>query len=107
MKRDLTVEQRLETNRTREQKDRLDILDIMQEVRRAESLNATAEAFCNAATRLIEIDAAMVVLVQADASLLTIGTGGQELGGVTSGVTLDVPQPERLIERTKSRRLVA
>ena len=74
----------------------------MQEVRRAETLNATAEAFCSAATRLSEIDAVMVVLVQGDGSLLTIGTGGQELGGVSSGTVLDFPQPERLIERTKS-----
>lgn len=102
VKRDLTIERRLETSRTREQKDRLDILDIMQEVRRAESLGATAEAFCSAAIRLSEVDAAMVVLVQGDGSLLTIGTGGEQLGGVTSGTTLDFPQPERLIERTKS-----
>jgi PAS domain S-box-containing protein len=100
VKRDLTVERRLETIRTREQKDRLDVLDIIQEVRRGESLHTTAEAFCRAATNLTSIDSALMVLIQADGTLLTIGTGGESLGGATSGATLEYPFPERLIERT-------
>jgi PAS domain S-box-containing protein len=100
VKRDLTVERRLETIRTREQKDRLDVLDIIQVVRRGETLHTTAEAFCRAATNLASIDSALMVLVQSDGSLLTIGTGGENLGGATSGATLDYPHPERLIERT-------
>jgi PAS domain S-box-containing protein len=100
VKRDLTVERRLETIRTREQKDRLDVLDIIQEVRRGESLHTTAEAFCRAATNLNSIDAALMVLIQSDGKLLTIGTGGESFGGAASGATLDYPHPERLIERT-------
>jgi PAS domain S-box-containing protein len=100
VKRDLTNERRLETHRTREQKDRLAILDIMQEVRRADSLRETAEAFCRAATNLSSIDAAVMVLVQGDGTLLTIGTGGEHLGGAASGSTLDFPRPEYLIERS-------
>ncbi|MGH3733076.1 MAG: PAS domain S-box protein [Acidimicrobiales bacterium] len=102
VKRDLTVERRLETNRTREQRDRLDILDIMQDVRRGESLQNTAEAFCRAAANLVDIDAALMVLVQGDGTLLTIGTGGEELAGATSGVTLEFQNPELLIERTEA-----
>ncbi|HEV3186731.1 MAG TPA: PAS domain S-box protein [Acidimicrobiales bacterium] len=102
VKRDLTVEQRLETHRTREQHDRLAILDIMQEVRRADSLRETAEAFCRAGTNLTSIDAALLVLVQADGTLLTIGTGGEQLGGAASGSTLEFPRPEYLIERSNA-----
>jgi PAS domain S-box-containing protein len=102
VKRDLTVERRLETNRTREQRDRLDILDIMQDVRRADSLHETAEAFCRATANLVDIDAALMVLVQGDGTLLTIGTGGDELGGATSGVVLEFQNPELLIERTEA-----
>jgi PAS domain S-box-containing protein len=102
VKRDLTVERRLETNRTREQRDRLDILDIMQDVRRGASLHETAETFCRAVANLVEIDAALMVLVQGDGTLLTIGTGGDELGGATSGVTLQFQNPELLIERTEA-----
>ncbi len=102
VKRDLTVERRLETIRTREQKDRLDVLDIIQMVRRGETLHTTAEAFCRAATNLTSIDSALMVLVQGDRTLLTIGTGGENLGGATSGTTLQYPHPERLIERTLS-----
>jgi PAS domain S-box-containing protein len=102
VKRDLTVERRLETNRTREQRDRLDILDIMQDVRRGDSLHETAETFCRAAANLVEIDAALMVLVQGDGTLLTIGTGGDELGGATSGVVLEFQNPEVLIERTEA-----
>jgi PAS domain S-box-containing protein len=102
VKRDLTVERRLETNRTREQRDRLDILDIMQDVRRGDSLHETAEAFCRAAANLVDIDAALMVLVQGDGTLLTIGTGGDELGGATSGVILEFQNPELLIERTEA-----
>ena len=100
VKRDLTIEQRLETHRTREQRDRLAIFDIMQEVRRADSLRETAEAFCRACTQLASIDAAVLVLVQADGTLLTIGTGGEQLGGAASGSTLEFPHPEYLIERS-------
>ena len=102
VKRDLTVERRLETIRTREQKDRLDVLDIIQVVRRGESLHTTAEDFCRAATNLASIDSALMVLIQSDGTLLTIGTGGESLGGATSGATLDFPRPERLIERTRA-----
>jgi len=100
VKRDLTNERRLETHRTREQRDRLDILDIMQEVRRADSLLETAEAFCQATTNLACIDAALLVLVQSDGTLLTIGTGGENVGGTTIGSTLEFPHPERLTGRT-------
>ncbi len=65
VKRDLTLERRQEVNRSREQRDRLDILDIMQDVRRAGSLPETAEAFCRAAAKLVDIDAVITVLVQA------------------------------------------
>jgi PAS domain S-box-containing protein len=100
VKRDLTIERRLETNRSREQRDRLAILDIMQEVRRGESLHATAERFCHAATTLASIDAALTVLVQGDGTLLTIGTGGAELGGATSGAVLAFANPATIVERT-------
>ncbi len=100
VKRDLTIERRLETNRSREQRDRLAILDIMQEVRRGDSLHATAERFCKAATALASIDAALTVLVQGDGTLLTIGTGGAELGGATSGAVLQFANPESIVERT-------
>jgi PAS domain S-box-containing protein len=100
VKRDLTIERRLETNRSREQRDRLAILDIMQEVRRGDSLHATAERFCRATTSLASIDAALTVLIQGDGTLLTIGTGGAELGGATSGAVLQFANPESIVERT-------
>jgi PAS domain S-box-containing protein len=100
VKRDLTIERRLETNRSREQRDRLAILDVMQEVRRGDSLQATAERFCRAATTMASIDAALTVLVQGDGTLLTIGTGGAELGGATSGAVLEFANPESIVERT-------
>ena len=102
VKRDLTVERRQESNRSREQRDRLDVLEIMQDVRRGESLPETAEAFCRAAVSLVGIDAAITVLVQADGTLLTIGTGGDELGGATSGVPLAFANPEALVKRTEA-----
>ena len=100
VKRDLTNERLLETNRSREQRDRLAILDVMQEVRRGDSLQATAEKFCRAVTTLASIDAALTVLVQGDGTLLTIGTGGAELGGATSGAVLAFADPESIVERT-------
>ncbi len=102
VKRDLTVERRLETIRTQEQRDRLDVLDIIKEVRRGESLHSTAEAFCRAATTLTSIDSALMVLLQSDGTLLTIGTGGEGFGGARSGVTFAFPRPDLLIERTKA-----
>ena len=100
VKRDLTVERRLETSRTREQRDRLEVLDIMQDVRRGETLQATAESFCHAATNLDLIDGALMVFVQADGTLLSIGSGGEHFGVARSGSVLDTQSPGRLVERT-------
>ncbi len=89
VKRDLTVERRQESNRSREQRDRLDVLEIMQDVRRGESLPETAEAFCRAAVSLVghrRRDNGPGP--GATGRCLTIGTGGDELGGATSGVPL-------------------
>ena len=91
MKRDLTVERCLETIRTRERKDRLDVSDIIQVVRCGETLHTAAEAFCRAATNLTSIDSAIMVLVQNDETLLTIGTGGENPGGATSDGALEFP----------------
>lgn len=102
VKTDLTNERRLETNRSREQRDRLAILDIMQEVRRGQSLHATAERFCHATTALSSIDASLVVLIQGDGTLLTIGTAGAELGGATSGAVLEFQRPETIVERSEA-----
>jgi PAS domain S-box-containing protein len=102
VKRDLTLERRQETNRSREQRDRLDVLDIMQDVRRGSSLHETAEAFCTAAAKLVDIDAVITVLVQRDGSLLTIGTGGDRLADARSGSILGFQKPEALVERTEA-----
>ena len=71
VKRDLTNERLLETNRSREQRDRLAILDVMQEVRRGDSLQATAEKFCRAVTTLASIDARSPYSSKATGQLLT------------------------------------
>jgi len=76
VKHDLTNERRLEANLSREQGDRDAIVEVMREVRPTTSLEVTADAFCEAASRLAGIDAAALMLVGDAHELTTVAYRG-------------------------------
>lgn len=76
VKHDLTNERRLEANLSREQGDRDAIVEVMREVHPTTSLEVTADAFCEAASRLAGIDAAALMLVGDAHELTTVAYRG-------------------------------
>ncbi len=100
VKRDVTVLRRLEAALTQGQRDRGRIVDVMQLIRPAETLEATAYALCQAVTTLESIDSAAVLLVGDDGSVRSMASAGVALPGVEDGKRVSVADPSRLVART-------
>lgn len=73
VRRDLTVERRLEADLGRAYDDREAMVDIMGRVRPAETLEATVTAFAEALLHLDDIDVAFVLLAGHDGRYIPIG----------------------------------
>jgi len=86
VKHDLTIERRLQADLSREQSDRSAIVGVMRELRPEATLVATAGAFCEAATRLTDVDAVCVVLIEEGGGFMPIAASG------TGVFNLDDPQ---------------
>jgi len=100
MKRDLTVERRLEAHLGREQNDRLALVELMEKVRPAATMEATAAAFSQAVTALDDIDAARVFLIEPNGAIIPIGIVGPTILGWQAGEPLNLAQLDRIIEVT-------
>lgn len=98
VKHDLTVERRLRADLDREQQDHQAIVSVMREIRQSDSLYATADAFCEAATRLSDIDVACVLLLENHGSMLPIAISGSDLFDIGNAPWLFVAAPERIQE---------
>lgn len=76
VKHDLTSERRLEAELQRETSDRDAVVDIMREIRPLMTLDATADAFCEAATRLEGVDAAALGRVSHRREFVSVANRG-------------------------------
>jgi len=76
VKHDMTQENLLHENLSREERDRDTIVSLMREVRQAETVEATAAHLCELATTLDSVDAACLLLIQRDGGLVPIGISG-------------------------------
>ena len=76
VKHDLTSVRRLEAELSREQMDRDAIVEVMREVHPAATFEGTADAFCEAATRVAGIDAAALMLMSEQRVLLPVAFRG-------------------------------
>lgn len=99
-KHDRTVERRLEADLSRWQSDRTAIIDLMNRVRPAESVEATAAAFCEEVTHLEGIHGAMVMLLQSDGTLVAGGSAGLHMPGFEFGRAIQVEQLDVVISAT-------
>ena len=97
VKHDLTTERRLEADLSREQRDRNSIVEVMRAIRPGETIQATAGAFCETATRLANVDATCVMLLDDSGSLMPVALSGSKFCDVNEEF-LPVPNVE-LLER--------
>ncbi len=84
VKRDLSVQRRLEANVERGERDAQDVVSLMREVRPLETFEETAASFCDALLRIDFIDATLITLRQVDGTLIS---------AAAAGVTLEALQP--------------
>jgi PAS domain S-box-containing protein len=99
VKHDLTTERRLEADLSREQRDRNSIVEVMRAIRPAETIQATAGAFCETATRLANVDAMCVMLRDDSGALLPVALSGSKIFDVNEEFLL-IPKVD-LLERIK------
>ncbi|HEV2426800.1 MAG TPA: EAL domain-containing protein, partial [Acidimicrobiales bacterium] len=93
VKHDLTNERRLEASLDQARADHGAIVAAMRDVQPAETVHASAGAFCEAATRLPGVDAAAVLLLDGERALLPVGVSGSRVldaGGPTSIALADL-----------------
>lgn len=76
VKRDLTVERRLQANLTSDSNDRTTILEIMREMRPVSSLAAMANLFCRLVTRIDGVDTSTLMILHLDGTLSVMGQHG-------------------------------
>ena len=76
VRHDVSEERRLRTDLTRVESDRASVVEVMRELRPAATLDATAWMFCEAATRLADVDVAAVLLIEEDDRLRPISESG-------------------------------
>jgi PAS domain S-box-containing protein len=76
---DQSVDRRAQASDSQWKNGRGAMAQLMNQVRPAETIEGTASAFCEAATDLDGIDAALVVLVHADGLITLVAAAGLEL----------------------------
>ncbi len=79
VRHDVSEEQRLRTDLSRVESDRASVVEVMRELRPASTLEATAWMFCEAATRLADIDVAAVLLIEENERLRPIAASGTSM----------------------------
>ncbi|MFI5036200.1 MAG: PAS domain S-box protein [Acidimicrobiales bacterium] len=92
VKHDVTAERKLESDLTRVRGDRDAVLDVMREIRPAKTLEATAWMFCDAATRLADIDVAAILLLERDGRLRPVAISGSNIFGSSEPFSTDAPE---------------
>jgi PAS domain S-box-containing protein len=101
VKHDLTNERRLEgleADLSREQIDRKAIVEVMRDIRPADTMLATAQIFCEAVTRLPNTAAASVLLREDDGRLLPVASSGTRVFDVVDGESFLPDNPGRFAE---------
>ena len=107
VKHDLTVERRLQADLSREQSDRSAIVGVMRELRPGPTLVATAGAFCEAATRLTDVDAVCVVLIEESGGFMPIAASGTAVFDLDAPRVLYPNDPEQIARVVEGPMLVS
>ncbi len=99
VRRNISRELRLESDLDRLRSDRDSIVRVMAEVRVGATIEATAASFCEAVTRVADVDIARVLLVEPD-GVVPLGIVGPGILGWDIGVPLTFDHLPELLERT-------
>ncbi len=100
VKRDLSVERRLEADVIRGERDSQDVVNLMREIRPGDSLFETLSSFTAALLKLDFVDAAVVFLRQPGDVFTVAGAAGISLASLQPGRAVDVLDPSMFLARS-------
>ena len=103
VKRDLSVERRLEAHVERGNRDAQDIANLMREVRSTPTIEGSALALCQALLRLDFVDAAAIFLRGANDDFVVSGSAGVTLDELEPGRVVDVRSPSAFLAQRRRR----
>ena len=87
VKHDLSTERKLEADLSREQEDRLTIVEVMNQIDEAGSIEAVADRFCRGLTSLSDIDVALV-LINGTGGMVPVAISGASLDEMGGGAPI-------------------
>jgi PAS domain S-box-containing protein len=90
------IDRRHEAHVSREARDKSTIVEVMRQMRPANTVQAAAGAFCEAVTRLSHFDAACVLLCESDGTLRPVAISGSKMIDINDGRTITPSDPERI-----------
>ncbi|MCB0983859.1 MAG: EAL domain-containing protein [Ilumatobacter sp.] len=98
VKRDLSAIRRAEAALMRSRSDREAALDVMRDVRLAESIEETAASLSQSMLRLEQIDASIILLINAAGEFVPVGSVGDVGIEFPLGVPVSVPAADRVLD---------
>jgi len=102
VRRNISRERRLEADLDRLRNDRDSVVRAMGEVRAGATLEVTASSFCQAVTRLADLDIARVLLVESDDEVVPLGITGPGYLDWEVGVPVAFDFLPLMLERTRN-----
>ena len=100
--RNISWELKLEADLDRLQSDRASVVAAMTGVRVGSTIEATAASFCQAVTRLEDIDLARVLLVEADDRVIPLGITGRAFLDWEVGVPVTFAHLAEIVDVSRS-----
>ena len=100
--RNISHERKLEADLDRLRSDRESVVEAMSFVRVGTTIEATAASFCEAVTRIEDIDLARLLLVESDDEVVPLGITGRAYLDWEVGVPLTFPRLGGMLEMSRS-----
>ena len=101
MRRNISRERQLEAALDRLRSDRDSVVREMGEVRTGATIEATADAFCRAVTRIADLDVARVLLVESEEQVVPLGVKGPVYLDWEIGVPIESDLLPLMLDRTR------
>ncbi|HZM54301.1 MAG TPA: PAS domain S-box protein, partial [Acidimicrobiales bacterium] len=102
VKGNLTRERRLEADLLGQRRRHNSVLELMQTVRVAATLEATVAAFCEAVMELEDMDAVRLLVSEPSGGIVPLGIVGPHGSEWDVGVPLDINRLDQLLEETRN-----
>ncbi len=102
VKSNLTRERSLEARLRVQHRRHSSVLELMESVRAGPSLESTVAGFCDAVSRVDDMDAVRVLLLYPSGGIAPVGTTAPTGSAWDVGVPFDLPTLSQLLDRTRS-----